>query len=457
VAWASTIVSREIGPGRAAEFVAKGHRLRHFFPHRAHFLPRPGPDGFQLAERMCGVRDPAALWEIVVFADESLLGEFPGELFFDPDVVWHLQHFGRPGQVAAVDVVADGRHVWTMAHQSDLVQRIGRRRELKTRIEKRFAGWHDMLLNAVLCFALERRAKRVYVPTARLAMANTDRRRTVGPQLFERLYDRNVNRLYRARLEGDWWRLDVRANRDRVVPPRLRRDEVERGRWICVCHDVEAGLGHTGLDEDLVRRAEREWRQSVREMRRVEREAGVRATYNVVGRLLPEVRAELEADGHCLAFHSYDHRLPGDERPGDVDQLRACRRVDMRIKGYRPPQSRLTPDLSDERLLERNFEWLASGRSSLGVDEPVLRNGLVRIPIALDDFPLYTGKLGLDRWEELLLEHVAAREVAVLSLHDCYAPLWLDRYPALLDRLAGLGTFRTLDEVAAEAALAAGV
>ena len=471
--WTSTIVSREIGAQRAAEFVAKGHRLRHFFPHRTHFLPRPGPDGFRLADRMCDVRDPAALWEVVLFAADPLIAEFPTELFFDPDIVWHLQHFGRPGQVAAVDIAVDGPSVWTMAHQSDLVQRIGRRREHKTRIEKRFAGWHSMLLNALLAFAVERGAEQVYVPTSRLAMTHTDRDRTVSAELFERIYDRSVNRLYRVEGEGEWWRLDVRSNLDRLVAPAPRQQRIDHDRWICVCHDVEAGLGHVRVDKKLATRASREWRQNIADMLCVERAAGVHATYNVVGLLLADVREEIEADGHCLGFHSYDHYLPDEDpargvpwwrrgwkappKPEPVDQLRECRRLDFRLKGYRPPQSRITADLSDERLLERNFEWLASSRSSLGLEQPALQNGLVRIPITLDDFPLHSGGLAVPAWEERLLDEVASRDVTAVSLHDCYAHLWRDRYPTLLERLGSLGTFRTLDDVAAETTLAAGI
>ncbi len=159
------------------------------------------------------------MWLVVLYADESQLAGIPPELFLDPEILWHEQHFWRPGQVAAADVVVTGETVWTMAHQSDLVQRIGRRRELKTVVEARFKGWHDMLLNALLAFASERGARRLCVPTAALAMVHTDRTRTVGPELFERVYDRDVSRLYRAACEGDWWVLDLAANRDRLVEP----------------------------------------------------------------------------------------------------------------------------------------------------------------------------------------------------------------------------------------------
>ena len=88
-----------------------------------------------------------------------------------------------------------------MAHVADVVQRIGRRRELKTLVEKRFAGWHDLLLNSLLALAAELGLSRVHVPTSRSRCA-TRTRRTVQPELFERIYDRAVSRLYRTERMG---------------------------------------------------------------------------------------------------------------------------------------------------------------------------------------------------------------------------------------------------------------
>ena len=131
----------------------------------------------------------------------------------------------------------------------------------------------------------------------------------------------------------------------------------------------------------------------------LEASAGVRATYNVVGTFLDDVRSAIERDGHTLAFHSFDHS-------DDGDQLHRCREVDYRLKGYRLPRSRGTPETTDENLAFHNFEWLASGRVPLGTDLPVLRDRLVRLPVTLDDFPLYTGRQAYDEWESALLGQV---------------------------------------------------
>ena len=38
--------------------------------------------------------------EVIIYAQPSVISEFPLDLFFDDDVIWHQQHFGKPGQVA---------------------------------------------------------------------------------------------------------------------------------------------------------------------------------------------------------------------------------------------------------------------------------------------------------------------------------------------------------------------
>jgi hypothetical protein len=436
----------EIAPDRAEEWVARGHKRRHFFPHQAYRLPKCGPDGFLLAERMTGIDDPAAMREIVLYADPGMLDEFPAEVFFDDDVIWHQQQFGLPGQVATANLVLDGDTVWTTVHMSDLVQRISRRRELKTRVEKCFKGWPHMLLNAVLAYALERGASHVRTPTAALMLRNTARDRSPQPALYERVYDHTIRSLYPVRREGEWWVIDVAQARGRVVVPRRRRADRPANRVVCVCHDIERGLGHVGYD--LARTADERAAEDLEAMRRVEAEFGVKTTYCVVGALLEEVRAPLEADGHCLAFHSFDHR------PEPDHQLRRCREVDYRLKGYRPPLSYLTPELSDRNLLRRNFEWLASSSWSLDADEPEMHSGLVRLPIGYDDHSMWLDGMGYEDWETATLELISAADVVAIGLHDCYAPCWLPHYPRFLERVSELGELRTLDEVAAEMTLA---
>jgi hypothetical protein len=438
---------REITAAREDEFVAKGFKRRHFFPHRAYHLPKCGPDGFRLGSSMTGSTDPNQYWEIVLFADPSLIVDLPRDLFFDDDVLWHQQQFGRAGQVAAVDLVIDGRELYSMVHQSDLVQRIGRRREHKTRVENRFKGWNHMLLNAVLTFALEQGATRLYMPTANLALEHTDRQRAVGRELFERVYDADVQRLFSSRRNNGWWVVDVDENRDRLVIPEQRSELLAEERTIALCHDLERGTGFRDVDPAFAAVADEHAPASLDEMLAAERAAGVTATYCVVGSLLDDVRPKLDADGHCVAFHSYDHVV-------DAPQLERCRQVDYRLKGYRPPRSVITSELTDEYLCFHNFEWLASSTSSLRLDRPELCNRIVKIPIQLDDHPLHTGEMAYAEWERDLLRQIDENDFTAFSLHDCHAPLWLEHYPRLIDKLLALGTLRTLDRVSAQLILA---
>ncbi len=342
-----------------------------------------------------------------------------------------------------------------MAHQSDLVQRISRRREHKTRIEKRFKGWHHMLLNALVDFAREHRVRLVHFPTADLALRNTDRNRIVQRTLFDRLYDRNVTELFPVRREGDWWVLEVDRMRDRIVIPARTAEEAPRVRTISVCHDVERGLGHrragarsTGANNGFAR--------ALTAMLEIENELGVRATYNVVGMLLDEVGEEIRAGGHCVAFHSYDHalgRLRPWRRRARQGQLVSCRQVDYRIKGYRPPQSKLTAELTDENLAFHNFEWIASSSISLGMSEPEMMHGLVWIPIEFDDHNLFRGRLTYDEWERMAFDRLENGAFVAFGLHDCYSALWLPRYEKFLRRVRTLGRLETLDQVAARITL----
>jgi len=445
---------REIGEAQRQEAFARGYRQRHFFPHRFYYLPKCGPDGLKLAQWMCGPTEPSACWEIVLYAEAALLSDLPAELFFDDDLVWHQQQFGRPGQIASANLVVDGSTIYTMAHVSDVVQRIGRFPSYRTRIEKRFRGWHLMLLNALANFALERGAARVLSPQASLALRHTNRHSPPQPDLFERIYDQDICRRFpSARREGAWWEIDAAALATAAVVAAPRREPLPAERVVCIVHDVERGYGHRDVEPAFAAQAERDAAAHLAGMLAVERAAGVRATYAVVGQILNEIRPALAAGGHCLAFHSYDHAPPAADGTAPP-QLRACRAVDYRIKGYRVPRSQLTGELSDAGLATHNFEWLASGTRSFGCSEPHLSGGIVKIPIAVDDFRLHTGTRAFAEWRRQLLQLVREHWFTAIGLHDCYAAHWLPHYAELLRELQSTATLHTLDEVAARVTLA---
>ena len=417
---------------------------------------------------MCQVYDPAALREVVLCALPAAAPELREELFADDEVVWHRQQLGLPGHVAVADLVVAGRDLYVTVMFSDVVQRISRRRGHKTQVEETFKGWARVLLNGIMEYALDSGFAVVHVPTATLAVANTDPQRTVGRDLFERIYDRTVNTRFEAARSAGWWKIGVRENESRVAPLTRRITVAEREATICIAHDIERGAGHLDVDPVFAARADRSSPGALDDMQVVEAEHGVRATYCVVGAMLNEVRGGIEAGGHAIGFHSYEHVLPAtptrwgrlrarfvspDRQRRDATtapdfrELVRCREVDYRIKGYRPPRSLIGPGLADRHLSYFNFEWLASSCSSLGTEDPVGQNGIVKIPVHLDDHDLHVKRLDYVAWEARVLAAAAAHHVTVIALHDCYAEHWAARYPSLLEKLGMLGVFRTLDEV----------
>jgi hypothetical protein len=453
---------REAGLEELGAFLQRGFKQRHLFPHRIFYLPKCGPDGFKLATRMRGPVDLSQLWEVILYATSPVIDRFPLDLFFDRDIVWHQQHFGKAGQVATANLVLEKDTLYSMVHQSDLVQRISRRRELKTQVENRFKGWNHLLLNSIVCFAVEHNLRTVHLPTADFALRHTDPKRNVGRELFERIYDRTVHELYHAERRGDWWVVEVARNRGRVVVPPARTQSEKSPKSICVCHDVERGYGHTDADPRFAQLAHREAPGALKRMLEAEGELGVKATYHVVGSILAEVRDDIEAGGHCIGFHSFDHpvqkkdwfwnwrrKLSGDGE--SQQQLPQCRNVDYRIKGYRPPQSAITSELSDQNLCFHNFEWFASSAASLGdLARPELKNRVVRLPILFDDYDLYLRKLDYAKWERMALRKIEENHFVAFSLHDCYAQFWLPHYRRFLGTLKSLGELRTFDEVAGQ-------
>ena len=342
----SRSASWKVARTREEEFLHAGIPRRHFFAHRLYHLPKCAPDGFVLGVRMCERARLDQHWQILLYADEDEIADLPAALFFDDDLLWHCQHFGRPGQIATAAVLLDGEDLFSMAHHADLVQRIGRSRAYKTRIDKRFKGWPRLLLNGILAFAHARGIKHVHTPTSTLAMRNTDRKRRVGAPLFERVYDHPVA-LYGARQRDGWWVIDVQDNTNHLVMPEHELHSVAVERTVCVCHDLERGLGHVGINEPLRARADAEADRTLEQMLAIEDRAGIRVTYNVVGAILSETREQIESAGHCLAFHSYDHSISQAGPEGEtLDQLARCRGTRLPAQGL--PSTKFTDHLEPE-------------------------------------------------------------------------------------------------------------
>jgi hypothetical protein len=302
-----------------------------------------------------------------------------------------------------------------------------------------------MLLNSVMNFALENKIKKFYSSTSDLAIANTDasRRATLGRELFDKVYDRAILQQFQVKKSADWWVIDVEKNKNKIVLPEKKQDIIEYDKTICLCHDIERGFGYIDTDPEFARFADKYAVGALDEMLSIERTMGVKATYNVLGCLFGEIREKIEKDGHCIAFHSYDHKI-------DTEQLRRCRRVDYRIKGFRLPRSKITPEISDQNLCYQNFEWLASSAFSLKIMFPMIQNRIVKIHILFDDFDMYKNKTKYAEWKDKAIDKIKENYFVAFCLHDCYAQYWLPHYRVFIEKIKELGTVKTLNEVANE-------
>jgi peptidoglycan/xylan/chitin deacetylase (PgdA/CDA1 family) len=428
----------------AEPFVARGFRRRVFFPHEAVAIRKAYPDThLHLKRRGIPAAQAARLEVRQLNLYSPWIEDFPPELFTDSVVNWHNQQFGRPGLVASAGLFIEDGSLRVSLLQSDLCQQIARNRRLKetcaSRVNNRFRYWYEILHNAILDFAVDLGLQHVYSPTADQIVRTT--LKPIDPALFFQIYDSCRSRYEVSReLSGsaEYWRLNVANNADRIVRLQEASEGAsvdERRRVICIYHDIEENV-----DTDVT---PEECHAALVRMLEVEREHGVRTTYNVLGRLFARKAPLISASaGHSIAFHTYDHNLDS------LDQLPRLRGVDLQVKGYRTARSVITEELTDYALNFHNFEWLMSSAKSYGFDLPRLEHGLVKIPAHLDDYPLSTGAMDYEGWMNRVLTMAQTRRFVSIGLHDCYSKFWIERYSELLNHLKRVGELWTCDQIA---------
>jgi hypothetical protein len=430
--------------GNLASFAGKRFARRELFGHRVIAVPKQYPDAQFLLERR-GI--PRHIIKRGQFYQLNLYSTdfygLPDELFTDPEINWHHQQFGQKGLIAAAGLWVRDSVATVTTLQSDICQQLYRHKRLsnscKTQVETHFKYWYGILFNAVMDFCLATGVSTVHSPTGRQIVAHTQKQ--ITPDLFLRIYDYPQSEYQCRRItsgEAEYWEIPVKPNAERIAvlqdlpsdapldPPRPR---------ICIFHDIEENVDTPISSAECV--------ESLTQMLKLEKDFGVTATYCVLGTALDRKRGEIISSNpcHAIGFHSFNHDL------GDMTQLRQCREVDLRVRGYRPPQSKMTPELTDYNLSFLNFEWLASGSSH---GHCMLENGIVKVPIHYDDYPLFTGAKDYAQWESDVLELARGKPLFGLGLHDCYAGKWLDRYPLLLEKLASSGQFVNADQVCDE-------
>jgi hypothetical protein len=427
----------------AEPFIAKGLRAREFFPHQVIALRKAYPDTFlQFARRSVETTNIAAgtFWQINLYS--SRIDDLPEEVFRDTTINWHRQQFGLLGLVAAGGLFIDGRDAYVSLLQSDLCQQIFRHPQLKrtcgSRINNRFRYWYKLLFNAILDFALAHDIEHVFSPTAEQITRTT--RKKIDDALFRQIYDYPLTFYTSRRTDvgpAEYWEIPISENAERIVQlePRIAaRPETPPSSIICVYHDIEENVD-TDVSPESCGRA-------LLRMLEIERQQDTNVTYNILGNIFQRVAPLVASAGeHSITFHSYNHQID------DLQQLARVREVDLQVKGYRPPRSVITPELSDYSLVYYNFEWLMSSASSLGFDLPRLENGIVKIPALVDDYSIATGAETYQHWFDRIMETVRHKSFVAIGLHDCYSQCWLDNYFDLLESLKSSGKLWTCDQV----------
>jgi hypothetical protein len=420
---------------RRPEFLSRGFKGRHVFPHTLHYLPKAGPGALRFSGPMCGITDPTAQWEILLHATSPRLDGVPRELFFDDEIVWHKRQYGMDGHVAFGFVAVDGDRMYGLNYVADVVQRISRRRELKTRIETALRGWAYMLLNGLLNFAVEMRIRTFFSPTAELVMQNS---RPAQPALFERIYDHAVGAFFEGRRQGRWWVIDVEANRQRLVRPEPRTAPTRPEATFCLVYDLGAAdtAGRPGITDHS------QAMRLVEDTARVAKEFGWPVTFIAPRAVFDEVRDRVAGEGHALGFAS-DDALVSEELGAELAQ---CRSVDQRTKGYRLADARPAEAREAFELCYHKFDWLLVAGPRTNGALPALDRGVVNVPISLSDRALAGSEC--DTWVSELDAIVTAGRPAIVSLGETWSRLDLDRRRRLLERVPTQAAAKTCDQLA---------
>jgi peptidoglycan/xylan/chitin deacetylase (PgdA/CDA1 family)/ubiquinone/menaquinone biosynthesis C-methylase UbiE len=177
-------------------------------------------------------------------------------------------------------------------------------------------------------------------------------------------------------------------------------------------HDTEQNFG--------IEVSPQQCREVTAEFLRIERKYGIKTTYNVVGKIYeeqPELIAQIERDGHEVAFHSYAHKYAPDNYPNEIA---LCRKLSTLVKGYRSPRSQWNQAALDA-LWHNNFLWSAENG---GTREPYfIHSGLVRLPIAGDDWSVHAGQISLEGWARAFADLLGKGNCFGFGNHDSVVSL----------------------------------
>lgn len=185
-----------------------------------------------------------------------------------------------------------------------------------------------------------------------------------------------------------------------------------KSNMVTFYHDIEQDI-----DSDIGADPE-ECRRMVDDFLRLEARYNISVTYNVIGKLFleqPDLIEHILDYGQEVAFHSYHHRAHPRYYADEID---LCKKAPTcsRVYGYRSPQSRWN-QTTTKNLWDSGFLWNAESDEH---KEPYfIHKGLVRLPIADDDWDLHTGKLDSKSWVKQFSDLLKTRRYFGFGSHDC--------------------------------------
>lgn len=172
------------------------------------------------------------------------------------------------------------------------------------------------------------------------------------------------------------------------------------------------------IEQDIDSEAEPEkCRAIVKKYLELEKKYNVPATYNVVGKLFkeqPDLIGWILDASQEIAFHSYNHQSDWQSKYF-TSEIGLCRNTSQSVKGYRSPQS-LWNHATLKSLYKKGFLWNAEVDAH---KEPYfIYKGLVRLPIAGDDWGLHKEGVDVDRWVQQFSRLLKTRHYFGFGTHD---------------------------------------
>jgi ubiquinone/menaquinone biosynthesis C-methylase UbiE/peptidoglycan/xylan/chitin deacetylase (PgdA/CDA1 family) len=158
-------------------------------------------------------------------------------------------------------------------------------------------------------------------------------------------------------------------------------------------------------------------RDIVKEFLRIEKKYNIIATYNIVGKLCaaqPDLVQWIKESGHEVAYHSYNHQ-PDWQPKYYASEINLCKPLPYLAKGYRSPRSQWNKSTLGS-LWDNGFLWDAEDDKHR---EPYfIYKGLVRLPIAGDDWTMQEGKRDPSSWCRDFSHELRVRRYCAFGSHD---------------------------------------